>query len=363
MNQKINLNIQHALIELNAGKPLLIKESNGFSFLIASAENITDQTIKDLKKHSGSDPSIIINKNRMNFLLKRPLNNDVFSLFPKDRLDADICHKVSFANTVDSNLVSKFHFLNEKNNLVFAKLLELFKRCQLIPAIVYCSISRKILKSEVNDFGVYTLKCYNLDKYLKNRLGVNLVANASVPLSVCKESKIFGFKSEDGGKDHFAIVLKSAHEKKFPLVRIHSQCITGDLLGSLKCDCGSQLTTSLDMLAKNGGILIYLNQEGRDIGFLNKIHAYGIQNNGIDTFDANNALGFDDDQRNYFVVVDILKTLGVTSIRLITNNPDKMRQLEKNGIKIHGCIPIKVDVGPEAKFYIETKKKKSGHKL
>ena len=109
--------------------------------------------------------------------------------------------------------------------------------------------------------------------------------------------------------------------------------------------------------------MFYLGQEGRDIGFLNKIRAYSIQGNGLDTFDANNALGFDEDQRNYFVVADMLKTLKISSIRLLTNNPDKINQLEKNGLEIKECLPIKVNIDPEAKFYIKTKKLRSGHNL
>jgi GTP cyclohydrolase II len=148
------------------------------------------------------------------------------------------------------------------------------------------------------------------------------------------------------------------------MVRIHSQCITGDILDSLKCDCGQQLKDSIKLMAQaDEGILIYLAQEGRDIGLLNKLRAYALQEKGMDTVEANLALGFKDDERLYYPVKEILKQLNVNSIKLITNNPKKIDHLTNLGIKVIERIPIKIKANKYNTKYLKTKSKKSGHIL
>ena len=180
---------------------------------------------------------------------------------------------------------------------------------------------------------------------------------------MCKQTEIVSFKSVDEKKEFFALIFKKGDSLETPLVRVHSQCITGDLLDSLKCDCGSQLKTAIKMMSSNGGIILYMPEEGRNIGFLNKIRAYEYQFHGLDTVDANHALGFDSDQRDYISASIMLKSLGVKTINLLSNNPNKRLSLEKEGIKIKKSIPLKVFVADEAADYMNTKKIKSGHIL
>jgi len=190
-----------------------------------------------------------------------------------------------------------------------------------------------------------------------------IVSQSYVPISACKETKIVSFRSKNDYLEYFAIILKNGNKKKDPLVRIHSQCITGDILDSLKCDCGSQLKESIKIMSDDGGILLYMPEEGRNIGLLNKLRAYEFQFHGIDTIDANYALGFDADQRRHENACKLLKLLGVSSIKLITNNPEKISQVQKGGIKVKDTVQIKVKVTAESKNYIETKKIRSGHNL
>ena len=147
------------------------------------------------------------------------------------------------------------------------------------------------------------------------------------------------------------------------MVRVHSQCITGDLLDSLKCDCGSQLQSSIKVMSSKGGIILYMPEEGRNIGFLNKIRAYEYQFHGLDTIDANHALGFHSDQRDYFYASKMLQLLGIKNVNILTNNPDKKLSLEKEGIKVKIATQLKVSVSKEAKNYMKTKKIRSGHNL
>lgn len=161
----------------------------------------------------------------------------------------------------------------------------------------------------------------------------------------------------EGYKEHLAVFTDPLPE--IPLVRIHSECLTGDAIGSLKCDCGEQLDFALKTITEAGGLLIYLRQEGRDIGLLNKVNAYALQDKGFDTVEANHQLGFADDQRSYGMVETILAHFGIKQIRLLTNNPKKIQSLKN--IEILERLPIIMDSNEHNQNYLKTKKSKLGH--
>ena len=172
------------------------------------------------------------------------------------------------------------------------------------------------------------------------------------------------FKQQSSHLEHLALIKGEWRSDEPVLVRIHSSCTTGDIFSSTRCDCGDQLNESIKMIEAEGkGAVIYLNQEGRGIGLCNKIAAYKLQDEGMDTVEANLALGFDPDERDYGIGACILKELGVSKVRLITNNPDKVSSLEEYGIEVINIVPMETEVNPSNKFYLETKKNKMGHLL
>jgi GTP cyclohydrolase II len=174
--------------------------------------------------------------------------------------------------------------------------------------------------------------------------------------------KIVAFYNNRDGKEHLALVHGDVLGKKDVLTRLHSECLTGDALGSLRCDCRDQLGVALERIAKEGaGVLLYLRQEGRGIGLLNKIRAYALQDGGLDTVDANVALGFRDDERDYAVAAHMLASLTVRSVRVLTNNPKKVDELTKNGITVAGRVPHVIPANEHNRFYLETKANRSGH--
>lgn len=176
--------------------------------------------------------------------------------------------------------------------------------------------------------------------------------------------QIFGFENEADGEEAIALMKGSVSEQKAPLVRVHSQCVTGDVLHSLRCDCGEQLQEALQIIGSSkGGILIYQMQEGRGIGLLNKLHAYELQDRGVDTVDANLRLGFKADQRSYSFCGSILKFFGLTRIRLMSNNPGKIQGLEREGIKVVQRVPLVIKPSRLSAKYLKTKKEKLGHLL
>ena len=175
---------------------------------------------------------------------------------------------------------------------------------------------------------------------------------------------IVAFWNNRDGKEHAALVRGDVTNAEDVPVRLHSECLTGDGLGSLRCDCRDQLETALHTLGQQErGILLYMRQEGRGIGFLNKIRAYGLQDYGYDTVDANLALGFRDDEREYSVAAHMLMSLKVRSVRLLTNNPRKIEALTALGVPVTGRIPLIIPPNPYNRFYLETKAQRSGHLL
>ncbi|MGM0623552.1 MAG: GTP cyclohydrolase II [Campylobacterota bacterium] len=167
---------------------------------------------------------------------------------------------------------------------------------------------------------------------------------------------------KEGDQEHLAIMSKNLKNLQEPLLRIHSECLTGDTLGSLKCDCGNQLQLALELISKEGGLVIYHRQEGRNIGLLNKINAYNLQDCGLNTIDANLHLGFKADERSYDVVCFVLEDLGVKKVKLITNNPKKIEVVQECA-QIVQRIPSITDINEHNRCYLDTKKTKMGHLL
>jgi GTP cyclohydrolase II len=195
------------------------------------------------------------------------------------------------------------------------------------------------------------------------------VAEARVPLEDAPEARIVAFRAAEGGIEHLAILIgapeKTAMEGGAPLVRAHSECFTGDLLGSLRCDCGPQLRGAIARMGQDpaGGVLLYLAQEGRGIGLVNKLRAYTLQDAGLDTLDANRALGYGADERNFLVAATMLRAIGVERVRLLTNNPDKIAGLTACGIEVMGREAHAFDPNGVNDGYLKTKALRFGHLL
>jgi GTP cyclohydrolase II len=192
---------------------------------------------------------------------------------------------------------------------------------------------------------------------------VEIVARASLPLDDMPPTQIVAFRASDDGQEHVALVI-GAFGGEPPLVRLHSECLTGDVFGSLKCDCGPQLREALRIIAAaGGGVLLYLRQEGRGIGLANKLRAYSLQDRGLDTVDANRRLGFADDERDYGHAAAMLRDLGIDRVRLLTNNPSKVAGLEAAGIAVVERAAHRMAVNPHNADYLAVKRDRSGHLL
>ncbi len=188
------------------------------------------------------------------------------------------------------------------------------------------------------------------------------IAEASVPMAEAPDARVVAFRPPDGGIEHLAILIGRPEDAEAPLVRIHSECFTGDLLGSLRCDCGPQLHQAFRrMNAEGAGVVLYMAQEGRGIGLVNKLRAYRLQDAGLDTLDANRALGFEADERSFAPAATMLKSLGLPRIRLLTNNPDKILGLQSCGIDVAGRVSHAIAANGVNDEYLETKARRFGH--
>lgn len=192
---------------------------------------------------------------------------------------------------------------------------------------------------------------------VRERVSLKVGINSNVP------AELLSFNGLESGKEHIALIFKDVDKALVPLVRMHSECLTGDVFHSSRCDCGEQLDETIDKMAERGGIILYLRQEGRGIGLYNKIDAYKLQSQGMNTYEANNHLGFDDDLREFSEAAQILTALGVKNIRLVTNNPKKILDLQQNGINIVEVVGTKAHLKDGNEGYLKTKASYGHHRF
>ncbi|MBI1237041.1 MAG: GTP cyclohydrolase II [Alphaproteobacteria bacterium] len=234
-------------------------------------------------------------------------------------------------------------------------LLALAKLASLMPAL--------LMAPDAGAPDMPALSYETLQSYFSRMDGAAVeTARARLPIAGAEDTRIISYRMKDGVSTHLALLIGSPETSENPMVRLHSSCVTGDILESLRCDCGSQLRDAVSVMAsQGGGILLYLHQEGRGIGLTNKLRAYALQERGFDTYTANLMLGFDEDERDFTLAASILKKLGVSRIRLLTNNPRKIEALTSCGIEVSERIPLAIRPGAHNQAYLDAKANKSGH--
>ncbi|PIQ43910.1 MAG: bifunctional 3,4-dihydroxy-2-butanone-4-phosphate synthase/GTP cyclohydrolase II [Gammaproteobacteria bacterium CG11_big_fil_rev_8_21_14_0_20_46_22] len=249
---------------------------------------------------------------------------------------------------------------------------DLMRLAGLKPAAVICEVMGEdghMAKGDalVNFAKAHKLPVLSVADVLAYRLfheaRAEYIAQANLPTHEFGAFKVHAFKDRITGVDHLAIVAGELASIKKSLVRVHSSCVTGDIFSSQRCDCGEQLAVALDKIQAEGGVLLYLNQEGRGIGLANKIKAYALQEQGLDTIEANHQLGFPADMRSFSIAADMLKHLGVKKIALMTNNPRKLEELSDYGLEVVERVPLEIDAHENNKAYLKAKKQKLGHFL
>ncbi len=365
----LTVKIERAISELRRGGKLVVSDTNsGISVLLMASELIGDETVDELSRLALSRPNIILSENRCKAIGIQKANEPCSILINNNWTKDDI---LSLCMPLTGHKIPKIEgSLPESSNGMVASCLLLLRQSRLLPAGLMTIVSNVSIENinkwsfNKNLIHVDTSEIRSYEKESANNL--IMAVKAKVPIASTENCEIIIFRPKDGGNEHFCLVFGKNRELTIDraLLRIHSQCITGDVLDSLKCDCGQQLKQSIKLMAEaDEGILIYLAQEGRDIGLLNKLRAYSLQEKGMDTVEANEDLGFNDDERLYYPAKEMLTQLNIKNVELITNNPKKVEHLKNLGINVIKRVPIKINPNRYNKKYLETKSKKSGHIL
>jgi GTP cyclohydrolase II len=340
--------VARARADLRMGVPVRIGD-----FLVAAAETIDAARLTFFE--SGY---LAITHHRAATLKARAYDGDLARITLPQSVGVKWIQSVADpADDLHSPMKGPFNALREGDAATARAAIMLLKTSRLLPAAVM-----------VDAIGTYEglthLPLSGLQDILLNSSPLALVVNAKVPLQASEKSRLHVFRPDDGGEEHYALEIGDVDRSKPILTRLHSACFTGDLLGSLKCDCGPQLRAAMaQMGSEGGGILLYMNQEGRGIGLANKMRAYALQDQGFDTVEANHRLGFEDDERDFRLGAEVLRKLRVTQVRLLTNNPTKVAMLESQGILVPERVALKVGENAFNSNYLSTKAAKSGHLL
>ena len=354
--------IDTALSALRRGSFVMIRDQNQRAGFVRAAE-FADYQIPEILQLKQTMPTLCFTNQQVKFL--RPSmtsKKPAFSLPTRDLTGPEI---IGLSTGASQLLPINGGILPEHENSLADLAVRFVKFSKLLPcALLYRIVSKDVVKQEAfctsNYIPILEFSDFSSLFSIKSSLSISI--KAELPLKEAPKSKIIMFKNSNGKEEHFAIIVGNGLEVKSPLVRLHSQCLTGDVFSSLKCDCGQQLDSALSLMNKEGaGIILYLAQEGRDIGLLNKIRAYALQDAGFDTVEANHRLGFNADERTFDTAVEMLTLLNLGKIRLLTNNPDKIKQLSDLGIEISSRVPLIVETNSHNEDYISVKKNKTGH--
>ncbi|RED11920.1 GTP cyclohydrolase II [Pontivivens insulae] len=339
--------------ELRMGVPVRVGDH-----LIAAVETLSPQRLADLRS-VGGEVSMALTPWRARTLKVTGYDGDVVRIAVAP--DADFRWMLATADPATdlaNPLKGPFRALRGGAAEIHRMAIQLCKEAHLLPSALVVGPIAEPMSSGLVDVP--------LDAILPAGATSPLVAvsSARVPLEISDAGRVHVFRPRDGGEEHYAIEVGQPDRSKPVLSRLHSACFTGDLAGSLKCDCGPQLRAALDQIGQEGaGVLLYLNQEGRGIGLANKMRAYALQDQGFDTVEANHRLGFEDDERDFRLGAQILKLLGFNSVRLMTNNPAKTAMMDASGVNVAERVALKVGENPQNAAYLATKAAKSGHLL
>ena len=361
--------VERGLAELRRGGVVGLRGPEGRVALMLAAEMATSDGLAELARLAGSTPVLAVTGRRVAALTGRDGTSDAVHTLALPQGSDDLAIRRLVDPTLGADAFDpSIAVLAEPPKSLATAAVRLAKLARLLPAALVAwappgeldeirrwARSQSLLLVERDDVAAYSgLAARRLTR----------VSEARVPLADAEDTRVVAFRPLDGGGEHLAIVVGSPDPAAPVLVRLHSQCFTGDLIGSLRCDCGDQLRGAIRQIAKAGsGIVLYLAQEGRDIGLVNKLRAYELQDRGFDTFDANEALGFDADERVFLPAAEMLRQLGIGRVRLLTNNPHKVDALAEAGVEVVDRVAHAFPSNGHNAAYLQAKRDRAGHLL
>lgn len=326
--------VHRAVADLRRGTPVLLEAAE--SLVLLPAETAGARGLGEFAALAAASPVLLLAPARAAAVLRRPVEQDAPAIaLPLGRALLDPATLRSLADPTLEQLLPADPAAAPAPAEARAAL-ALTKVARLLPAVI-AAPALASAPDRAGDLSLLAVAAADvLDYPLQMATRLTRVAEADVPMEGAPDARVVAFRGPDAGVEHLAILVGRPEQAPAPLVRIHSECFTGDLLGSLRCDCGAQLRGAVKRMSDDGsGVLLYLAQEGRGIGLVNKLRAYRMQDRGLDTLDANRALGWGADERNFLVAATMLEELGIGEVRLLTNNPDKVAALAACGVAVH----------------------------
>ncbi len=347
--------VDRAIAELRRGGLVLVEHADG-SALMMAAEAVSDESLPVLTTSAGSGAVLALTGRRAGVLGLGDTEAGVFRVVSDKSFDAATIAWLADPGARSLSMPVFSGLDARRAGGLDEACVALTKLARLLPAAV-------LAPSVTAPDGVVRVAATEITGYQENAArSLRQVSAARVPLEGAENARIVAFRPSDGGIEHLAIVIGDPDPDQPVLARLHSECFTGDLLGSLRCDCGDQLRGAIAEIAQTGsGVLLYLAQEGRGIGLVNKLRAYQLQDDGFDTLDANLQLGFDDDERIYLPAAQMLRLLGIGRVRLLTNNPLKVDALARHGVEVTERVPHVFPSNAHNQGYLRTKAARSGH--
>ncbi len=362
--------VERAISDLRRGA-LIVLRADDHALLVQAAEGTTAADLARLSSLSKSTASLLLTGQRAEILGLTKQTSGAVRISLSGGINAENVRMMADPASPQSRETPAPVSISEINpgTLTGAAeigAIELLKLACLLPAAVVAAVPDErleYLSAWAENQALLTVELDHVRNYQEiEARTLERVGEARVPLDVSEEVEIVAFRPSDGGREHLALVIGRPDTGEPVLVRLHSECFTGDLLGSLRCDCGDQLRGAISEIDRQGGgIVLYLAQEGRGIGLVNKLRAYNLQDKGFDTIDANQQLGFDADERLYRPAAEMLRQLGISRVRLMTNNPDKVSALGDWGIAVEERVPHSFPSNVHNEFYLATKKERAGH--
>ena len=353
--------VERAAYELRSGRPVFVVDGTDDAALVLATEMATAERIDGMKAIGGGLPHVVLTHYRAETLKIRLYTPEVVRIPYPDWLTVDQIQQLADPQ-YDLADPMRGPFLAERDEIsaAVASSVRLVKIGRILPSVLAVSVPAIRMGAHPE---IIAVSADDIDGYdTRAAGGLRQVTAANVPLAGAENARIVAFRPEDGGIEHLAIVIGEPDTSAPVLIRLHSECFTGDLLGSLKCDCGEQLKGAIEQIGKEGaGVLLYLAQEGRGIGLINKLRAYALQDQGFDTVEANQRLGFADDEREFLAAAEMLRQLGISRVRLLTNNPRKVSQLEEYGIEVAERVEHIFESNQYNERYLAIKAEKSGH--
>lgn len=349
--------LARARADLRMGVPVILGD-----LLVLAVETLSAQRLADVMMLDG-ETVLAITARRAQTLKARVYDGDLARIvLPADATLAWVQSVADPADDLRAPMKGPLLAAREGSAGVHSTALALVKSARLLPAVVAVQINDA--QTFARSHGLTSIDAQAAATHLETRSPLHSVIHARLPMEVSEAGRLHIFRPEDGGEEHYAIEIGRPDRSAPVLCRLHSACFTGDLMGSLKCDCGPQLRAALAQMGSEGhGVLLYLNQEGRGIGLANKMRAYSLQDQGFDTVEANHRLGFEDDERDFRLGADILKSMGFSKARLLTNNPRKVEMMNQCGVTVTERVALKVGENSHNTAYLATKAAKSGHLL